>query len=95
MEARRSNENGGKDNGGGSDDNDDNFEVDRQQLQRPRWVFLMGFLLGFCNGFSLGLVLIFLVWIDFELGSGWVFRRVWIDFELSLRLIFDGWVDFG
>ena len=46
--------------------------------------------------FELGLGWVFRwVWVDFKLGSGWVFRRVWIDFELSLRLIFDGWVDFG
>ena len=34
------------------------------------------------------------VWVDLKLGSGWVFQQDWIDFELSLRLIFDGWVDF-
>ena len=58
--------------------------------------------LGFCIRFSLGLVFFFFfgVWIDFELGLGWVFdgfrlilslifQWVWIDFELSLILIFD------
>ena len=47
------------------------------------WVFHVEFLLKFSYGFSVGLDSIF---IDFGLGLGWVFLRVWVDYELGFSV---------